>query len=99
MRHAHDARRQNRFWLGADLVVEIVSPDKPERDLIEKRHDYAEAHMPEYWIVDPRDETITVLRLENRIYVEHGVFRRGSQAMSALLEGLQVEVSAIFDAV
>ena len=34
---ARDPRRQNRFWLGADLVVEIVSPDKPERDLIEKR--------------------------------------------------------------
>jgi hypothetical protein len=23
----HLPRRQNRFWLGADLVVEIVSPD------------------------------------------------------------------------
>src|SRR5438876_11676308 len=29
---ANDPRRQNRYWLGADLVVEIVSPDDPERD-------------------------------------------------------------------
>jgi Uma2 family endonuclease len=99
VRDADDPRRQNRFWLGADLVVEIVSPDKPERDLVEKRHDYAEAQIPEYWIVDPQDETITVLRLESGAYVEHGVFKRGTQAISALLAGLTVEVDAVFDAV
>jgi Uma2 family endonuclease len=32
VRDAHDPRRQHRYWLGADLVVEIVSPDNPERD-------------------------------------------------------------------
>ena len=95
---ADDPRRQNRFWLGADLVVEIISPDKPERDLIEKRNDYAEAHIPEYWVVDPRHETIAVLRLAGDTYVEHGVFRRGSQATSALLEAFTVQVDAVFDA-
>jgi Uma2 family endonuclease len=99
VRDASDPRRQNRFWLGADLVVEIVSPDKPERDLIEKRLEYVEAQILEYWIVDPRDETITVLRLESGTYVEHGVFRRGTLATSVLLEGLTVDVTAIFDAV
>jgi len=98
MRHADDPRRQNRFWLGADLVVEILSPDKPERDLVDKRNDYAEAHIPEYWIVDPRDATITVLQLAGAAYVEHGVFRRGSQATSVLLDGFAVQVDAIFDA-
>ena len=99
VRDAAGPRRQKRFWLGADLIVEIVSPDKPERDLIDKRNDYAEAQIPEYWIVDPRDETITVLQLEGDAYVEHGVFRRGSQATSVLLENCRVPVDAIFDAV
>jgi Uma2 family endonuclease len=97
--NASDPRRQNRFWLGADLVVENVSPDKPERDRIEKRHDYAEAQILEYWIVDPQDEVITVLRLENAAYVEHGAFRRGGRATSALLDGFAVDVTAVFDAV
>ena len=48
-----DPRRQDRFWLGADLVAEVVSPDDPPRDLVVKRADYAEAGIPEYWIVDP----------------------------------------------
>ena len=98
LQHADDPRRQNRFWLGADLVVEILSPDKPERDLVEKREDYAEARIPEYWIVDPQDATITVLQLQGATYVEHGVFRRGSHATSVLLDGFAVQVNAVFDA-
>ena len=95
---ATDPRRRNRFWTGADVVVEVVSPDQPERDLVEKRADYAEAGISEYWIVDPRSDAVTVLALEDAAYVEHGVFARGMRAASALLEGFSVEVDAVFDA-
>ncbi len=98
MRSAGDDRRQNRFWLGADVVVEVVSPDKPERDLVDKRRDYAEAQIPEYWIVNPQSETITVLRLADSAYIEHGVFARGDAATSKLLDGFDVRVDAVFDA-
>ena len=40
LRDRSDPRRQDRYWLGADLVVEVVSPDDPDRDLVEKRVDY-----------------------------------------------------------
>ena len=43
------------------MVVELISLDKPERDFVEKHRDYAEVQVPEYWIVNPQDETITVL--------------------------------------
>lgn len=99
LRNAHDPRRGKRYWDGADLVVEIVSPDKPARDLIVKRRDYAEARIPEYWIVNPLDETVTVLRLEAAAYIEHGAFGRGARATSALLPAFAVEVSALFDAI
>jgi Uma2 family endonuclease len=98
VRDASDPRRQNAFWLGADLVVEIVSPDKPERDTEEKPLDYAEAGIPEYWIVNPLDETITVLVLQGDRYVEHGASRRGEAAASALLGGFAVSVDVVFDA-
>ena len=93
-----DPRRRDRFWLGADLVVEVVSPDDPGRDLVEKRADYAEGGIPEYWIVDPRDETITVLALKGDAYDEYGVFGRGAAAVSARLEGFSADVSGVFDA-
>lgn len=95
---AKDPRRQNRFWLGADMVVEVVSPDDPERDTVEKVADYAEAGIPEYWIVNPEAETIIVLTLRGEIYATHGVFRRGEVATSLLLAGFSADVSAVLDA-
>ena len=94
---AADPRCLDQYWLGADLVMEVVSPDNPDRDLVEKRDDYAEARIPEYWIVDPRDETITVLTLQDDGYVEHGVFGRGETARSVLLDGFAVDVAGLFD--
>ena len=98
VRDAGDPRRENDYWRGADLVMEVVSPDDPQRDTQLKRGDYAEARIPEYWIVNPLDETITVLTLTGGEYAEHGVFRRGQQAESASLEGFVVGVADVFDA-
>lgn len=98
LRDTHDPRRQNRFWLGADCVVEIISPDDPERDTQVKRLEYAQARIPEYWLVDPRNETITVLTLVGQTYSEHGVFGRGQPATSVLLPGFAVQVTEVFEA-
>ncbi len=95
---ATDPRRQNRFWLGADLALEVVSPEKPERDLVDKRADYAEARVPEYWIVNPQTETITILRLQGDAYEEAGRFRRGQAAASARVPEFTVSVAEVFDA-
>lgn len=95
---AADARRQNRFWLGADLVLEVVSPDKPERDRVTKRAEYALANVSEYWIVDPESQTITVLELADEAYVERGVFERGTNAVSTVLDGFSVDVASVFAA-
>jgi Uma2 family endonuclease len=93
-----DQHNQEEYWLGADLVIEIVSPNDRGRDTEIKPNDYAEARIPEYWIVDPTTETITVLRLAGEGYVEHGVFRRGDQATSALIPEFTVAVDAVLDA-
>ena len=98
LRDRSDPRRQDRYWTGADLVAEVVSPDDQDRDLIEKRADYAAAGIPEYWIADPRDESITVLTLRGGAYVEHGAFARGEAATSPLLAGFTADVAAVFDA-
>jgi Uma2 family endonuclease len=82
---------------GADLVIEIVSGGSQHRhrDLHEKRADYAQAGIPEYWIVDPETETITVLMLPEGAaeYREHGAFRSRQQATSILLPGFSIDVS------
>lgn len=98
LRDGQDSRQGDRYWFGADLVLEVVSADKPERDLVDKVRDYAEARIPEYWIVNPHAATITVLRLTDDQYTEHGIFARGERANSALLPDFGVDVSAALDA-
>ena len=74
-----------------------MSPEKPERDLVDKVHDYAEGKVTEYWIVNPQTETITVLQLKRSRYAKHGVFGRGNVATSLILPGFSVNVSEVFD--
>ncbi len=94
----HRARIGEDFWQGADLVVEVVSEDDKSRrrDLTIKRREYARAGISEYWIVDPRQERITVLRLAGNRYLVHGTFAKGTTATSLVLRGLEVDVAATF---
>ncbi len=66
--------------------------------MIDKRGDYAEARVPEYWIVNPQTETITVLRLQGDSYEEAGIYRRGQSAASVLMPEFSVVVDDVFDA-
>jgi Uma2 family endonuclease len=52
----------------ADLAIEIVSPDSIERDYYLKRQLYEEYGIPEYWIIDEMDQSVTQLRLKKGKY-------------------------------
>jgi len=92
----HSDRILERWWEGADLAMEVVSKDADDRnrDLVTKRAEYAQAGIPEYWIVDPEEATITVLTLARGKYKVAGVYRGTEKAKSVLLTGFAVEVKA-----
>jgi Uma2 family endonuclease len=98
MSKEHANRIANEYWKGTDLVVEVVSPGAANRrrDLTIKRREYARAGIPEYWIVDPHKERITVLRLAGKRYAVHGDFPKGTVASSHLLPGFTVDVTEAF---
>jgi len=93
-------RQRGKYPQGADLVFEIVSggAEDRKRDLEDKRADYAAAGIPEYWIVDPLEQCITVLTLNGQVYREQGVYRAGEMAASVLLQGFSVDVSSVLAA-
>lgn len=96
----HSERMKEEFWEGADLIMEVVS-DEPEdrhRDLVTKRKEYAEAGIPEYWIIDPREQRITVLRLKGIKYAVVGDYSETQLAKSVILPGFSVQVSKVFAA-
>lgn len=95
---ANAARRGEQYWEGADLVMEVVSSDDRRRDTETKRREYAQAGIPEYWIVDPQNEQLTVLTLDGDSYAVVGEFAAGETAVSHLLAGFAVEVTVVFTA-
>jgi Uma2 family endonuclease len=96
--HAH--RCQEKFCDGADLVMEVVSPDPKDRkrDLEIKPREYARAGIAEYWIIDPQQQWIRVLTLQGRTYKLHGEFGPGTIATSVLLPGFAVSVDEVLAA-
>ena len=89
-----------KFATAASLVIEVISPDPRdrERDLVEKRLDYAEAGVPEYWVVDPEAKTVLPLRLEGDAYADAEPVGVGAMLASTAVPGFEVSLAELFDA-
>lgn len=79
-----------------DLIVEIVSPGTARHDLHEKLKVYAQAGVPEYWVVNPDAHTIELLVLKNGVYRSPGIFSGNAILPSVVLPGFPVQVSQFF---
>ncbi|PPT10624.1 hypothetical protein CKA32_000976 [Geitlerinema sp. FC II] len=65
------------------LAVEIVSPSSVADDYRAKRSEYGSIEIPEYWIIDPQEEKVTVLLLDRGFYEE--TVYKGDTAISSVL--------------
>ena len=81
-----------------DLVVEIISPSNPERDVVRKRDIYARHGVGEYWIADPDARSIRVMTLEGSTYSIIGEYGVGDKLTSPILKGLRLGVEGVFAA-
>lgn len=81
------------------LVVEVVSPgeENRDRDYITKKSEYEELRIPEYWIVDPIENKVTVLLLVGGGYQET-VFTETQQIISQTFSELVLTAHQILSA-
>ncbi len=82
----------------SDLVMEVLSPSNPSHDLRLKYEIYAEAGVPEYWIIDPRERTAEIHVLRDGSYRLLGSFGEDEIARSEVLAGFAVLVNEIVPA-
>jgi Uma2 family endonuclease len=88
---------KGRHIVGApDLVVEVVSPGSATMDRHDKYVAYAQAGVPEYWIVEPGTQTVEVLVLKGERYHTLGVFQGKATLPSQVLPGFDVHVELFF---
>ena len=78
-----------------DIVVEVLSSDR-NRDLVRKRQQYGEAGVQEYWIFDPRNDTATLLELQNGEYVQRAVLTADDTLTTPLLPDLAIPLADVF---
>ena len=52
------------------LVVEVLSPSTRRYDMLLKRAAYEEHGVGSYWLVDPKEPSLTVLELAGGVYTE-----------------------------
>ncbi|NJN88873.1 MAG: Uma2 family endonuclease [Leptolyngbyaceae cyanobacterium SL_7_1] len=103
LRPEHLELTQRRLTLTLDmppprLIVEVVSPGKTnrDRDYIYKRDQYADIGLPEYWLIDPVAQTVTVLSLQGNAYRELGVFSQQKAIPSVEFAELELAVEQLF---
>jgi len=81
-----------------DLIVEVLSPATLKKDCNEKFNLYERAGVREYWIVDPKAQTIHVFLLQSDGKFDDGVVYESSEKVPVhILEGLEIDLAELFD--
>lgn len=86
-----------------DLIVEVLSPGKEniKRDTETKYEDYAAHGVREYWIVDPKKQTVEQYLLSETAPERFELHKKAiltDNIESKVLAGFAIPVKAIFDA-
>ncbi len=79
------------------LVVEVVSESTQSADYRAKYSEYSVLEIPEYWIVDPLSDRVTICQLNEGRYDE-AVFVGASLIQSALFPHLQLTAAHVLAA-
>ena len=84
--------RVTTAWLAVEVSVSTLALDRQKATI------YAEANIPEYWIVLAEKETIEVYTEPvDRVYTRQRTYRRGETVACGVLSPLRVEVEALFE--
>lgn len=97
MSAAHSGRI-GRYWGVPDLAVEILSEGTESKDRQIKRAEYAQAGIPEYWVIDPQNKTLELLRVGRRLntYDQFALFTEADTLTSPTFPGFTVALTELF---
>lgn len=97
LRAGHLERIRDRIHGAPDLIVEVLSPSTTNRDRVEKLDLYAQAGVPEYWIVDPESHVIEFHVLDGASY--RVTAKDSGEYQSPQFEEVQLDLTAFWEEV
>lgn len=79
-----------------DWVCEVVSPSNANVDTVKKLRIYHRSQVPWYWLVDPRDATLTVMRWNEAGYTTVLRAERGESVRPEPFDEIELAVGMLF---
>ena len=79
-----------------DWVCEILSPSTASRDMGVKQQTFHKCGVGHYWIVDPKNETLTVFRWDPNGYVIAMAAGPGDRSRAEPFEAIELDIGTIF---
>jgi Uma2 family endonuclease len=99
VRKSHLSQIHGHIFYGApDWAAEVISPSTRSADEEDKFIEYAQAGIPEYWLLDPKNKTIRVYVVPEGAseYTLAATYGAGDTARSERISGFEVAVDKIF---
>jgi Uma2 family endonuclease len=93
--HPRVRDNENSIDYPPDVAIEILSPSSRRIDLVKKMALYVRAGVPEYWVADPQERTLTINVLERDHYVPVAPESDGVLA-SRVVPGLRIDPAYVF---
>jgi Uma2 family endonuclease len=89
---------QERGCFGApDWVIEILSPHTTKKDIQNKFDLYEESGVLEYWIIEPKNQTVEVFVLKNDRYRRVRAYVSDDLVPCNTIDGLVVDLAEVFE--
>ncbi len=81
-----------------DMIVEVVSVSSAKKDLDYKFNIYEESGVAEYWLVYPKDKSITIYLLDEKgKYQLKYIFTNEGKVPVTTVAGLEIDMEDVFD--
>lgn len=82
--------------LRPDWVCEVLSESNANHDTVKKLRAYHRDRVPHYWLVDPREATLTVMRWSAEGYITVLAAARGETVRAEPFDAIDIEVGTLF---
>ncbi len=79
-----------------DWICEVLSPGNASNDTITKMRLYHQVQVPHYWLIDPRDETLAVMRWTPEGYLHVLGATRGERVRAEPFQAIELQVGVLF---
>lgn len=79
-----------------DWVCEVLSPENARNDTVKKMRVYQRCQLPHYWIVDPREETLTVYRWTSEGYLVALRAERDERVRAEPFDAIELQIGVLF---